>query len=80
MTVELWMLAASIVLGMIHLIASSHLISWQRGYRWTASSREADVPPLSGLANRVDQATTNFLVAEGYSDRRAKGKQDGSLP
>ena len=61
MTVELWMLAASIALGMIHLVASSHLISWQRGYRWTASSREAAVPPLHGLANRVDQATTNFL-------------------
>ena len=61
MTVELWMLAASIVLGMIHLIASSHLISWQRGYRWTASSREEAVPPLHGVANRVDQATTNFL-------------------
>ena len=61
MTVELWMLAASIVLGMIHLIASSHLISWQRGYRWTASSREEPVPPLRGVANRVDQATTNFL-------------------
>src|SRR5262249_56161336 len=27
----------------------------------TASSREEDVPPLHGLANRVDQATTNFL-------------------
>ena len=61
MTVELWMLAASIALGMFHLIVSSHLISWQRGYRWTASSREEDVPPLHGLANRVDQATTNFL-------------------
>ena len=61
MTVELWLLVASIVLGLLHLIASSHLISWQRGYRWTASSREEDVPPLPGLANRVDQATTNFL-------------------
>jgi uncharacterized MAPEG superfamily protein len=61
MTVELWMLAASIALDMVHLIASSHLISWQRGYRWTASSREEVVPPLHGLTNRVDQATTNFL-------------------
>jgi uncharacterized MAPEG superfamily protein len=61
MTVELWMLAASIALGMIHLIASSHLISWQRGYRWTAGCREEAVPPLHGVANRVDQATTNFL-------------------
>jgi uncharacterized MAPEG superfamily protein len=61
MTVELWLLIASVILGLVHLIASSHLISWQRGYRWTASNREGDVPPVRGLANRVDQATTNFL-------------------
>jgi uncharacterized MAPEG superfamily protein len=61
MSVELRLLVASIVLGLLHLITSSHLISWQRGYRWTASSREVDVPPLRGLPNRVDQATTNFL-------------------
>jgi len=61
MTTELRFLVASVVLGLLHLIASSHLISWQRGYRWTAGSREEAVPPLRGLANRVDQATTNFL-------------------
>ena len=61
MTAELKLLVASVVLGLVQLIASSHLISWQRGYRWTASNREQDVPPLRGLANRVDQATTNFL-------------------
>ena len=33
MTVELKLLAASVVLGLVHLIGSSHLISWQRGYR-----------------------------------------------
>jgi uncharacterized MAPEG superfamily protein len=61
MTIELWFLVASIMLGIVHLIASSHLISWQRGYGWTAGKREGDVPPLRGVANRVDQATTNFL-------------------
>lgn len=61
MTTELRFLAASVVLGLVHLIAASHLISFQRGYRWTASSREEPVPPLRGLANHVDQATTNFL-------------------
>ena len=61
MTTELWLLAASVGLGLAHLIAASHLISWQRGYRWTASSREDEVVPLRGLANRVDHATTNFL-------------------
>ena len=49
------------MLGLVQLIASSHLISWQRGYRWTASTRENDIPPLCGVADRVDQATTNFL-------------------
>jgi uncharacterized MAPEG superfamily protein len=60
-TTELWFLVASVILGLVHLIAASHLISFQYGYRWTASSREQPVPPLRGLANRVDQATANFL-------------------
>ena len=61
MTTELWLLVASIILGLVQLIAASHLISFQYGYGWTASSREEAVPPLRGLANRVDQATANFL-------------------
>jgi uncharacterized MAPEG superfamily protein len=61
MTTELWLLVGSIILGLVHLVTASHLISFQYGYRWTASSREEQVPPLRGLANRVDQATTNFL-------------------
>ncbi len=60
-TTELWFLVASVILGLVHLIAASHLISFQYGYRWTASSREQPVPPLRGLANRVDQAAANFL-------------------
>ena len=61
MTTELRFLAASVILGLLHLIADSHLISFQYGYRWTASSREEPVPPLRGVANRVDQAYTNFM-------------------
>jgi uncharacterized MAPEG superfamily protein len=61
MTTELRFLAASVVLGLVHLIADSHLISFQYGYRWTASNREQPMPPLHGVANRVDQAYTNFM-------------------
>jgi uncharacterized MAPEG superfamily protein len=61
MTTEIWFLVASVIFGLVHLIAASHLISFQYGYRWTASSRDEPAPPLRGLANRVDQATTNFL-------------------
>ncbi len=61
MTTELRFLASSVILGLLQLIAASHLISFQCGYRWTAGNRDEPVPPLRGLANRVDQATTNFL-------------------
>jgi uncharacterized MAPEG superfamily protein len=61
MTTELRLLVASVILGVLQLIMASHLISFQRGYRWTASDRDEVVPPLRGVANRVDQATTNFL-------------------
>ena len=61
MTTELHILALSIILGIVHLIAASHFISFQYGYRWTASSREQEMPPLKGIAGRVDRALTNFL-------------------
>ena len=61
MTTELRFLAASVILGLLHLIVDSHLISHQLGYRWTAGTREHPAPPLRGLASRVDQAYTNFM-------------------
>ena len=61
MTTELQFLVATVILGLLHLIVDSHLISFQLGYRWTASSREQPVPPLRGVAHRVDQAYTNFM-------------------
>jgi uncharacterized MAPEG superfamily protein len=61
MTVELALLAASIVLGIVHITIVSHLQSWQRGYRWTASSREGNVAPLTGIAGRAERALRNYL-------------------
>ena len=61
MTTELHMLALSIILGIVHLVAASHFISFQYGYRWTAGNREEEMPPLKRAAGRVDRAVTNFL-------------------
>ena len=61
MTFELKFLAAAVILGLIHLIVDSHLVSFQLGYRWTASNRVEPAPPLRGVASRVDQAYTNFM-------------------
>ncbi|GLS35350.1 membrane protein [Mesorhizobium tianshanense] len=61
MSFELVMLAASCVLCLIQIIISSHAASLQRGYRWTASSRDAEMPPLTGVAGRLERALGNFL-------------------
>jgi uncharacterized MAPEG superfamily protein len=61
MTIELVLLAASVVLGIAHIIIVSHQQSWQRGYRWTASSREHGVAPLTGIAGRTERALRNYL-------------------
>jgi uncharacterized MAPEG superfamily protein len=61
MTIELALLAASVVLGIVHIVIVSHLQSWQRGYRWTASSREQKVDPLTGMAGRTERALRNYL-------------------
>ena len=61
MSFELAMLAASCVLCSIQIIIASHAASLQRGYRWTASARDAEVPPLTGIAGRLERAFWNFL-------------------
>ena len=49
MTPELRYLVYSILLGLLHLIGASHFISYQYGYRWTASNRDEEKPPLKGI-------------------------------
>jgi uncharacterized MAPEG superfamily protein len=61
MTIELRMLIYSVILGIVHLIAASHFISSQYGYRWTAGNREEEMPPLQGIVGRVDRGVMNFL-------------------
>ena len=61
MTVELKMLTLSVVLGIVQIVAASHAASLQRGYRWAASPRDEKVPPLMGVAGRLDRALRNFL-------------------
>jgi uncharacterized MAPEG superfamily protein len=60
-TAELHLLIWSVLVGLAHLIAASHFISYQYGYRWTAGNRDEAMPPLPGMAGRVDRATANFL-------------------
>ncbi len=60
MTIELQMLALSAALGLVQILLSSHTASFQYGYRWAASARD-QVPPLTGIAARLERALRNFL-------------------
>lgn len=55
------MLGYSALLGLAQIILAAHMASFQRGYRWTAGSREESVAPLTGAANRYARALGNFL-------------------
>ena len=61
MTVELRMLMLSVAFGMAHIVLTAHSASLQRGYRWTASSRDQVVPPLTGVSGRIERGLQNFL-------------------
>ena len=61
MRVELQMLALSSALGLGQIVLSSQAASIRYGYRWAASARDQVMPPLSGVAARLDRAFRNFM-------------------
>jgi uncharacterized MAPEG superfamily protein len=66
MPIELIGLVASVALGIAHIVLASQSASLQRGYRWTASARDAEMPPLRGVAARLSRASANYLETFPY--------------
>jgi uncharacterized MAPEG superfamily protein len=61
MTIELNMLALSIVLGLVHISLASSSATLKRGIAWNASARDAVQAPLPPVAGRLERALRNFL-------------------
>jgi uncharacterized MAPEG superfamily protein len=61
MTVELKLLAWSVVLGLVHVFFAAGLATQQRGLKWNASNRDGEPRPLTGAAARAGRASKNFL-------------------
>lgn len=61
MTIELQVLTWTVVLGIVHILAASSAASLQRGMRWNLSARDEPIPPLTGVAARLERALRNFL-------------------
>ena len=85
MTIELQILAWSVVLGFMYLSLATAAKTRVHGAKWNASSRDAEVPALTGVPARLDRAFQNFketfpffvaavMVSEFVS--RTTGKQN----
>jgi uncharacterized MAPEG superfamily protein len=61
MTVELTMLALSVVLGLVQIVLSAQSKNLQLGYWWAAGPRDESKPALTGIAGRLERALANFL-------------------
>jgi len=61
MSIEIRMLAWAILLGIVQLLLAAAFVTAQRGLKWNAGARDAQLPPPSGVAGRLDRALRNFL-------------------
>lgn len=63
MPVEIRLLAYTIVLGLVQVIAAAMAAMRQRsnGLVWAAGSRDQPMPPPTGVAARLDRTSKNFL-------------------
>ena len=59
MAFELQMLAAAVVLGLVHLMWAAAAAQPQRGLKWNVSPRDTPVK-LTGMAARLQRAFANF--------------------
>jgi uncharacterized MAPEG superfamily protein len=61
MTAELTLLALTVLLGIVQAFLGSETGLGQRDRRWAAGSRDEPMPPLTGVAARLQRAQRNFL-------------------
>ena len=61
MTIELVMLASSIVLGLAQILLAAHFKTKERGFRWNLGPRDEPEKPLGLIAGRLERARENFL-------------------
>ena len=61
MTIEMRMLLWSVVLGLLQIALAAMGSVAQRGLPWAVGPRDGEAKPLSGVAARLNRASSNFL-------------------
>ena len=57
---EIFVLFLSVILGIVQVLLAAAASTKQRGAKWNMSSRDSTMPPLTGVAARLDRALQNF--------------------
>ena len=88
LTTEFTMLALAIVLGFVHMLAATQMITSERGLWWNMGPRDNTPPLRSAPAGRLDRAFANFketfpffaacVLALGVLGRHSPGTVWGS--
>jgi uncharacterized MAPEG superfamily protein len=60
MFIELTILILSVMLGVFQIVIAITAATLQRGLNWNTGDRSGPVPPLTGVAGRLDRALQNF--------------------
>lgn len=60
MSIELILLIGAVILAFVHLFLAAAAMTRQYGGKWNASPRDETMPPLQGMAGRLDRAFRNF--------------------
>ena len=60
MTTELTLLAWTLALALVHIFAFDVARTGQYGVRWNTGARDAAMPPLSAIAERLRRAQDNL--------------------
>jgi uncharacterized MAPEG superfamily protein len=60
MSIELKVLALSVLLGFAQIIFAASAVTKLRGLQWNAGARDEVMPPPHGTAGRWDRALQNF--------------------
>ena len=60
MTIELTMLACTIILGLVHVIATGQAATVQHGAKYNMGPRD-EQKPLTGIPGRISRAYANFM-------------------
>ncbi len=61
MSIEMRMLVWSVVLGLVQIAIAAMGSVAQRGLPWAAGPRDGEAKPLTGVAARLNRASSNFL-------------------